>query len=433
MSKEDKLDKIKKFFTKKKEQAKFKMNIAGPGRKLNAEAPIPSKSKPEKEAYVPPKREDLTNEAKRAAIAAMSRFQGTSSDFDFSLQAIRAQAKKELEAERLAKEAASQEQIVEEPKEEYDPSYAVQGVFYRCPLVSDEILPKKEWKGKIKEFLYEQLEHERGLTSCLIIYNCNVKDRIEPCVETLIRYLENIISHPDEEKYRKIRMTNRIFQDKVKDIEGSMDFLQAAGFKETTIDDEQFLIFDEDVHDTAELLNSMIEALRSSEPLHLELDRNIQVLLPSQVKNKALPPEFFRLSTDEIKREQQMRAEALERAQVLMTKAMREKEEQRIINRYNYALIRIRFPDGVYLQGTFHVYETLDGIFELVRSALKDQKAEFSLVSPTGHKFTDAEKETSLHDLKLVPNTVLNFAYENESKRLSDYLKEEMMLLIQQI
>lgn len=34
----------------------------------------------------------------------------------------------------------------------------------------------------------------------------------------------------------------------------------------------------------------------------------------------------------------------------LRTKAMREKEELREIRKYKFALIRIRFPDGLYLQ-----------------------------------------------------------------------------------
>lgn len=55
--------KIKKFFAKKKTEAKFK--LAGPGRKLNAEPPAPSTSqKPSKDAYVPIKRDELSAEAK---------------------------------------------------------------------------------------------------------------------------------------------------------------------------------------------------------------------------------------------------------------------------------------------------------------------------------------------------------------------------------
>lgn len=88
---EEKLNKIKGFFSKKKAEAKFKLGVAGPGRRLNSEPSTTSQppKKPSKDAYVAPKRDDLTDEAKRAAEAAMSRFQGKTEDFDFSLQAIR--------------------------------------------------------------------------------------------------------------------------------------------------------------------------------------------------------------------------------------------------------------------------------------------------------------------------------------------------------
>lgn len=38
----------------------------------------------------------------------------------------------------------------------------------------------------------------------------------------------------------------------------------------------------------------------------------------------------------------------------LRTKAMREKEELREMKKYRFALIRIRLPDGIYLQVYFN-------------------------------------------------------------------------------
>lgn len=40
----------------------------------------------------------------------------------------------------------------------------------------------------------------------------------------------------------------------------------------------------------------------------------------------------------------------MESAQILKTKAMREREELRAANMYKFSLIRVRFPDGVILQ-----------------------------------------------------------------------------------
>lgn len=175
-------------------------------------------------------------------------------------------------------------------------------------MVSEEILPRSEWKVKIKEFLYAQLEDERGLTACLIILNCNTKEKATACIDTLKKYIENIIHHPDEEKYRKIRMSNRVFCEKVQPVEGALDFLLGAGFLETALDGEQYLIHsDDNAPGGIDQLNELLEALSHSEVIQLELDRNIQVLLPSQAKRTQLPTDFYRISPEEIKREQQLR------------------------------------------------------------------------------------------------------------------------------
>lgn len=44
------------------------------------------------------------------------------------------------------------------------------------------------------------------------------------------------------------------------------------------------------------------------------------------------------------------RSEMAEKQLQLRTKAMREKEELREMRKYKFSLIRIRFPDGLYLQ-----------------------------------------------------------------------------------
>lgn len=225
----------------------------------------------------------------------MNRFDGKNSknskDFNTSLAAIKAQVKRELEAENQQK--AEQRQPKEKPAEKTQEDLAVLGVFFRCPLISDEILPRKEWKIKIKEFLYEQLEEDLGLTASLIIHNCNTKDKADACIETLKKYLENIIQNPSEEKFQKIRCSNRIFQEKVANIEGSKEFLKAAGFVEKEVDGELFLVWTQS--DNVGELVQLFEALGESEPISLELDRNIQVLLPSQARKTILPTDFFRI------------------------------------------------------------------------------------------------------------------------------------------
>lgn len=48
-----------------------------------------------------------------------------------------------------------------------------------------------------------------------------------------------------------------------------------------------------------------------------------------------------------------LRTDAVERLSMLRTKAMREKEEQRELRKYNYTLLRVRLPDGCLLQGVW--------------------------------------------------------------------------------
>lgn len=299
--------KIKKFFSKKKSEAKFK--TAGPGRKLNSDSaasssPSGSHSKKPKDVYVPIKRNDLTDEAKNARDAAMKRIvdNNRNKPLNVSLIAIKEQARKELEDQRKNETESSLKQlnITTEKKD-----YAIDGVFFSCPLISEEILPKNDWKVKIKSFLYEQLDSDPGLTSCLIIKNCNTFDKAEDCIETLKKYLLNIINNPSEEKFQRIRMSNRIFCDKVANAEGSSEFLNAAGFREQTIENESFLVWSPDF--PTEMLLQLVEALDLCEVISLELDRNMKILLPSQINKANLPPDFFRISPEDMKREQQLR------------------------------------------------------------------------------------------------------------------------------
>lgn len=176
------MSKIKRFFSKKKEEAAFKLKLGGAlgqGHTLNAQNTEASTSghKSGQSSYIPPKRKELSEEARVAAAAALARVdKKDSKEFNTSLAAIKAQAKRELEEERKSKAEISSDHGNERSNSNLN--FACQGVFFRCPIISDEILTKKEWKIKIKEFLYQQLEAEKALTSCLIILNCNSKEKV---------------------------------------------------------------------------------------------------------------------------------------------------------------------------------------------------------------------------------------------------------------
>lgn len=136
--------------------------------------------------------------------------------------AIQARAKRELEQERLALENQNENENTtsidkaESSNQAAPETYllAVTDVYYQCPLVSEEVLDKETWYERIQEFFSTQLsDDEAGLSACLVIHSCNDNlERVNYCVETLCKYLSNIIDNPSETKYWKIRMSNKVFQ-----------------------------------------------------------------------------------------------------------------------------------------------------------------------------------------------------------------------------
>lgn len=135
---------------------------------------------------------------------------------------------------------------------------------------------------------------------------------MEECIKLLVTYAENIIRNRDEEKYRKIRFTNKTFMDKVLPIKGAVEFLESIGFVKKKImhqdNEEDFLVFPEDCLDNLASVQTTVDDLQSAERIQLVLDRNVQVLLPSQAsKQVSLPPDFFVITNVELKTEQQKR------------------------------------------------------------------------------------------------------------------------------
>ena len=160
-------------------------------------------------------------------------------------------------------------------------------------------------KQRIKDFLYGQLKDEQGLTAVLIIHTCNSpRDKVEVCVETLCKYIDNIVNNPTEQKFRKIRKSNKAFRERVAALEGSEEFLQGCGFQEKQMEGpdgqmEDFWVFPEENTDV-ETLAAMRDTLRGAEPVTAELDRGAVVIPPQQKMCKELPQDFFAISKEEV-------------------------------------------------------------------------------------------------------------------------------------
>ncbi|KAL9251877.1 UBX domain-containing protein [Drosera capensis] len=102
------------------------------------------------------------------------------------------------------------------------------------------------------------------MRECLRSLKKNHKDedaRVKQAFKTLLTYVGNIARNPDEEKFRKIRLSNQTFQDRVGGLQGGIEFLQLCGFEKTG--DGEFIFMPRDKVDSA-MLNSAGKELQSA-------------------------------------------------------------------------------------------------------------------------------------------------------------------------
>ncbi len=231
-------------------------------------------------------------------------------------------------------------------------------------------------------------------------------------------------------------------------LNGAAEFLQAAGFERHSLPgpnevEEDFFVMNEDRATNVEGLKALKEILVNAEPIRPELDRNIRVFHPSaRATQIEVPPEFYNITPEELKREQQRKAEAADKLGMLRTKEMREREQMRELRKYRYCLIRTRFPNGVILQGTFRATEKLEAVTEFIRENLENDWMPFSLAAQTGHDLKGGE-ESTLAELNLAPATVLNFAWDDDVIKeiaaqqgqvpLKVFLRDDVMATIQSL
>uniref|UniRef100_A0A8D0L7P0 UBX domain protein 6 n=1 Tax=Sphenodon punctatus TaxID=8508 RepID=A0A8D0L7P0_SPHPU len=371
----------------------------------------------EKPKAAPKPRLGPTDEAQMAAAAALARLdQKPKPHPPSSQESIKCQVKKELMAEAAASEKdlladhKGSDSIVEEEPE----MLSVSGVYFTCPLTGATVRKDKR-EAHIKEAILLHASKDPVAAAIMEIHTFNRdREKVRLGVETIAKYLDNIHLHPEEEKYRKIKLQNKVFQERINCLEGTHEFLQAVGFERETLPipgqdaTEDYYVLKEEA---LEELEEHKEKLLSSEPLRAQLDRQLRVFRPStQAARFELPNDFFNLTAEELKREQRLRTEAVEKASMLRTKAMREKEEQREKRKYNYTLLRVRLPDGYILQGTFYAREPLPMLFKFVREALQNDWLPFELLAPGGHKLT--QENLAFNECGMVPSALLTFAWD---------------------
>lgn len=422
------MDKIKAFFQQKKAEVKFKS--LGQGYKLGDGSASSSHS--EKSTSSTSKSKYVAADAEQAAQAALRRMQISQQPVTSrSHQAIKAEAQKRIIAERKEKDIAAFEP---EKKDLEAPALLNQiGIYFTCDLLGDDVyLSKNDMQQAVETFLRENLKTDDAIVaSSIMIHSLNGYDaeKRQNGVEILGKYLQNIIQSPDEEKFRRIKTSNRVFVEKVSRLKGGTEFLKAVGFEEVTEENEVYLIMKKPECDTDQMierLNVAYDCLLNGKPVPLKLYRN-PVIFPPGKAAKSIDPttlsdDFFHLSAQEIRIEQANKTREMENSLSLRTKEMRERDRLKQIYKYEYCLIRIRFPDEYVLQGTFKSAEPLQVLHDFIRKHIRLDWAPFRLLDIAGQILPqdDQALEKTLAELDLSPSAILSFALE--SSFVQDYL-----------
>ena len=439
---------IRNFFQKKKMDIKFKQ--AGQGQRLgdSSQSQSQARSQSQKQGAIASSsgvRKPPSESSAKAAQAALARFESqaqqnaksrpvsattswkhsattpSTSNPIVDPHKVKQEVKRELAAEAFAhRKSEKQKQRTEEVQFSETPTFSVSGITYICPMCPVS-LPQDEMNNHIEHCLYKELEQEPAMVAASMIHTLNEdKGQVRACVEILNKYLNNIISSPSEEKYRKVKQGNKVFREKVAPLKGIKELLTiAVGFVDVKLPmqvegketEEAFYVLSEGLALDTDRLTLIKEYINEAEPLTASLDRNVRVFKAVVNMPKFnLPPDFYKLTAEEIKNQQLRRSESVEKEKQLRTKAMREADAAQVKKIYKFTLIRIRFPDGTVLQGTFYSNEKLSELRSFVKESLELDWIPFELADGTGQKLNDDNK--TLQEYGLSPAAVLNFAFD---------------------
>ncbi|KAF9611691.1 hypothetical protein IFM89_034874 [Coptis chinensis] len=165
--------------------------------------------------------------------------------------------KAEKEEERKAREKIRQK--VEEDKAERRRKLGLPAV---DPTVSKPAAPVVQEKKS--SLPIRPATKAEGMRNCLRSLKLNHKDedaKVKRAFQTLLTYVGNVARNPDEEKFRKIRLSNPSFQDRVGSLKEGIEFLEVCGFEK--IEGGEFLFLPRDKVDMA-VLNSAGSELNSA-------------------------------------------------------------------------------------------------------------------------------------------------------------------------
>lgn len=106
-------------------------------------------------------------------------------------------------------------------------------------------------------------------------------------------------------------------------------------------------------------------------------------------------------------------------------KRLQEYEKLRNQKVYSTTILRVKFPDGLILQGKFGSREKLENVYEFVLDNILDKERPFYLFKAPPKKVLTGYKKDTLKKIDLVPSGMVYFQWEDEDLATSSKLAEK--------
>nr|XP_024220085.1 uncharacterized protein LOC106682934 [Halyomorpha halys] len=306
----------------------------------------------------------------------------------------------------------------EEINKRFDTEEEGNDILYTCPEISEDILPKREWQQKImQDYIMVVLESDPIVASILLVRLLNSQSKADECFSIITRYLKNIVEHPENDRYRHIRYQNPIVISNVLETRGALMFLLIIGFEIDVENDEHtetFLSFNENHFHLTEVIK-LINDVKGFQLIAFEdYAENDQKKSHTDSESSHEDEDYYKLTSKDLKKNQQLRALEIEKESQLRTKSTREKEKRRL-PKSNVTKIRIRTPEGKLVESSFEISDKLIKVYDFIEENLSNGK-KFTVLVPPATPFKETDKGRTLADLQLYPAVLLTLKWTQKEK-----------------